>query len=202
MLSIAAKRICPFAHSSIALLSLPISKPSTISSTNNLSFFTRSSQSAEKNSDKNEKLAEENITKEDIERLIAQHKVKMLSMPVRSEFLKKTPLTTKDLESIDIHVYHRKPEKISDYVAYFSVKFLRFFADAFFRRRYIHRAIVLETVAGVPGMVAGMLCHMKCQKYFLLKFIVQFSIGPFAECNATMDGWKNCCTKRRMSECI
>jgi ubiquinol oxidase len=52
-------------------------------------------------------------------------------------------------------------EKISDYVAYFSVKFLRIFADLFFRKRYIHRAIVLETVAGVPGMVAGMLCHMK-----------------------------------------
>ena len=30
----------------------------------------------------------------------------------------------------------------------------------FFRKRYGHRAIVLETAAGVPGMAAGMLTHL------------------------------------------
>ena len=40
-------------------------------------------------------------------------------------------------------------------------KFFRFMADTFFAKRYGHRAVVLETVAGVPGMVAGMLLHMK-----------------------------------------
>tara|TARA_B100000900_G_C20548270_1_gene703583 strand:+ start:994 stop:1545 length:552 start_codon:yes stop_codon:yes gene_type:complete len=40
-------------------------------------------------------------------------------------------------------------------------KFFRFFADTFFAHRYGHRAVVLETVAGVPGMVAGMLLHFK-----------------------------------------
>lgn len=40
-------------------------------------------------------------------------------------------------------------------------KFFRFFADTFFRQRYGHRALVLESVAGVPGMVAGMLTHLK-----------------------------------------
>jgi ubiquinol oxidase len=39
--------------------------------------------------------------------------------------------------------------------------FFRFFADAFFAKRYGHRAVVLETVAGVPGMVAGMWVHFK-----------------------------------------
>lgn len=39
--------------------------------------------------------------------------------------------------------------------------FFRFWADIFFRKRYGHRAVVLETIAGVPGMVAGMLIHMK-----------------------------------------
>ena len=39
--------------------------------------------------------------------------------------------------------------------------FFRFFADTFFRNRYGHRALVLETVAGVPGMVGGMLTHLK-----------------------------------------
>ena len=35
-------------------------------------------------------------------------------------------------------------------------KFFRFFADTFFAKRFGHRAVVLETIAGVPGMVAGM----------------------------------------------
>ena len=40
-------------------------------------------------------------------------------------------------------------------------KFFRFMADTFFAKRYGHRAVVLETVAGVPGMVAGMWLHLK-----------------------------------------
>ena len=40
-------------------------------------------------------------------------------------------------------------------------KFFRFFADLFFAKRYGHRAVVLETIAGVPGMVAGMWVHLK-----------------------------------------
>ena len=52
-------------------------------------------------------------------------------------------------------------EKISDATAMSMTKFFRFFADAFFRKRYGHRAVVLETIAGVPGMVAGMWLHLK-----------------------------------------
>merc|ERR1712224_594970 len=36
-----------------------------------------------------------------------------------------------------------------------------FLADTFFKKKYGHRAVVLETVAAVPGMVAGMLLHLK-----------------------------------------
>ena len=57
--------------------------------------------------------------------------------------------------------FHHKPKSFSDYLAYRFVKMLRFFADIFFAKRYGHRAIVLETVAAVPGMVGGMLQHMK-----------------------------------------
>lgn len=57
---------------------------------------------------------------------------------------------------------HRKPENTSDHAALLMTKFLRFFADSFFSKRYGHRAVVLETVAGVPGMVAGMWIHLKC----------------------------------------
>ena len=40
-------------------------------------------------------------------------------------------------------------------------KFFRIIADTFFAKRYGHRAVVLETIAGVPGMVAGMLIHLR-----------------------------------------
>ena len=40
-------------------------------------------------------------------------------------------------------------------------KFFRFVADTFFAKRYGHRAVVLETVAGVPGIVAGVWLHLK-----------------------------------------
>ena len=48
-----------------------------------------------------------------------------------------------------------------DKTAKSMTKFFRFIADTFFAKRYGHRAVVLETVAGVPGMVAGMLLHFK-----------------------------------------
>lgn len=48
-----------------------------------------------------------------------------------------------------------------DWTARSMTKFFRFFADTFFAKRYGHRAVVLETIAGVPGMVAGMLIHLK-----------------------------------------
>lgn len=56
---------------------------------------------------------------------------------------------------------HHTPVGISDRFALAFTKFLRFFADFFFAKRYGHRAVVLETVAGVPGMVAGTLRHLR-----------------------------------------
>ncbi len=55
---------------------------------------------------------------------------------------------------------HKSPETTSDRVALKITLLLRLFADAFFANRYGHRAVVLETVAGVPGMVAGMWTHL------------------------------------------
>ena len=51
--------------------------------------------------------------------------------------------------------------RIRNSLAMTMTKFFRFFADTFFAKRYGHRAVVLETVAGVPGMVGGMWLHMK-----------------------------------------
>ena len=56
---------------------------------------------------------------------------------------------------------HHKVSSFSDYLALAFTKLLRFFADTFFAGRYGHRAVVLETVAGVPGMVGGTLQHLK-----------------------------------------
>lgn len=52
-----------------------------------------------------------------------------------------------------------------DRIALSMVRFMRVFADLFFRKRYGHRAVVLETVAAVPGMVGGLLQHLKCLRH-------------------------------------
>lgn len=57
---------------------------------------------------------------------------------------------------------HYTPCNFGDRFAYGFVRLLRFFADLFFAKRYGHRAIVLETVAAVPGMVGATLTHLRC----------------------------------------
>jgi ubiquinol oxidase len=66
-----------------------------------------------------------------------------------------------DLNSNRSTQVHLHPESISDSVALLITRSLRFFADTFFKKRYGHRAVVLETIAAVPGMVGGMLAHFK-----------------------------------------
>jgi len=56
---------------------------------------------------------------------------------------------------------HYVPKDLRDRFAFACVKFMRFFADTFFARRYGHRAVVLETIAAVPGMVGGVLQHLR-----------------------------------------
>ena len=60
---------------------------------------------------------------------------------------------------------HHAPRDFSDKIALRTVKFMRFFADKFFAGRYGHRAVVLETVAAVPGMVGGLLQHLKALRH-------------------------------------
>jgi len=61
------------------------------------------------------------------------------------------------MESIE----HHPAKGLRDRFAFGFVKLLRFFADLFFRKRYGHRAVVLETIAAVPGMVGGLLQHLR-----------------------------------------
>jgi ubiquinol oxidase len=62
---------------------------------------------------------------------------------------------------VDTAVHHQ-PRDVRDHVALGFTKTLRFCADTFFAKRYGHRAIVLETVAAVPGMVGATINHLKC----------------------------------------
>ena len=62
---------------------------------------------------------------------------------------------------VDLSVHH-EPKGVSDRIAYGFTKTLRVCADTFFAKRYGHRAIVLETVAAVPGMVGATINHLKC----------------------------------------
>ena len=56
---------------------------------------------------------------------------------------------------------HHSPQDFSDRVALWITKLARFVADTFFKGRYGHRAVVLETIAAVPGMVGGALQHLR-----------------------------------------
>ena len=62
---------------------------------------------------------------------------------------------------IELGVHHR-PSGVSDRVAFGFTKLLRWCADTFFAERYGHRAVVLETVAAVPGMVGATINHLHC----------------------------------------
>ncbi len=73
------------------------------------------------------------------------------------KFPKPTPRSVDYDIALNTHI---TPKSLSDKIAYAFVRFLRFFADRFFAKRYGHRAVVLETVAAVPGMVGGLWQHL------------------------------------------
>ncbi len=53
------------------------------------------------------------------------------------------------------------PKGLSDRFALAVTKLLRGIADLLFAKRYGHRAVVLETVAAVPGMVGATVTHLR-----------------------------------------
>jgi ubiquinol oxidase len=56
---------------------------------------------------------------------------------------------------------HHVPEDLSDRFALAVTRLMRWLADLFFAKRYGHRAVVLETVAAVPGMVGATATHLQ-----------------------------------------
>ncbi|CEG72056.1 Putative Alternative oxidase [Rhizopus microsporus] len=83
-------------------------------------------------------------------------------VPMCEEFIAGNRLTTETLENIDFgEGKHREPKTLGDKGAYYTVKFLRLLPDTYFGKDHYMRAVMLETIAAVPGMVGAMLRHMK-----------------------------------------
>lgn len=61
--------------------------------------------------------------------------------------------------------YHYAPQSFGDRLAYSFVKCAVVLANLFFRERYGHRAVVLETLAAIPGMVGGLLQHLSALRH-------------------------------------
>lgn len=56
---------------------------------------------------------------------------------------------------------HKSASKLSEHLAYKTTQILKFLLNIFYGKKYAKRAVILETVAAVPGMVAGMFNHLK-----------------------------------------
>ena len=61
--------------------------------------------------------------------------------------------------------YHHERHGVSDTVAWGFVMCAEFIANVFFAGRYGHRAVVLETIAAVPGMVGATLQRLKALRW-------------------------------------
>lgn len=67
-------------------------------------------------------------------------------------------------ETVELEGHHPVCDA-SDRLAQGITRGLRLLADTFFAKRYGNRAIVLETVAAVPGMVGAAMVHLRCLRW-------------------------------------
>jgi ubiquinol oxidase len=68
------------------------------------------------------------------------------------------------LKALDVDMKnapHKEPYSLSDKAAFKLVRFLRVISDWYFQDNYLLRATMLETIAAVPGLVAGMFHHLR-----------------------------------------
>lgn len=61
----------------------------------------------------------------------------------------------------DFQITHKNASTISEHIAYKITQTLKFLLNIFYGSKYAKRAVILETIAAVPGMVAGMFNHLK-----------------------------------------
>lgn len=87
-----------------------------------------------------------------------------------------TPTETADVLRRDIEIttprvqahkeqYRHVPHGAVDHIAKTIVHVTATCADFLFQNRYGHRAVVLETIAAVPGMVGGLMQHLKSLRF-------------------------------------
>ncbi|KAL7164638.1 hypothetical protein ACSBR2_040520 [Camellia fascicularis] len=67
--------------------------------------------------------------------------------------------------TIDVKKHH-EPINFMDKFAYWTVQVLKYPTYLFFQKRHMCHAMLLETVAAVPGMVGGMVLHCKSLRRF------------------------------------
>ncbi|XP_031567994.1 alternative oxidase, mitochondrial-like [Actinia tenebrosa] len=85
-----------------------------------------------------------------------------------SPYLLPHPIWTEE-DVNKVKITHKEPQDKIDKVAYYSVQLLRTAFDlaSFYKigpmteNKWLNRIIMLETVAGVPGMIGGMARHLK-----------------------------------------
>lgn len=65
-----------------------------------------------------------------------------------------------DMEKLEAPI-HYPPKDFVDRIALNLMRFLRVFTHGFFRKKYDHHAVVLETVAAVPGICAAFHRHLR-----------------------------------------
>lgn len=76
-----------------------------------------------------------------------------------------------DAAQVEPHVrnhrehFRQTPQGTRDHVAKVIVHLSAQAATLLFKKRYGHRAVVLETIASVPGMVGGMFQHLKSLRF-------------------------------------
>lgn len=61
--------------------------------------------------------------------------------------------------------FHHEPKRISDRFAARLVCTLRKLADLYFRKDYIRRSLVIETIAALPGMIGGKTQHYRALRW-------------------------------------
>lgn len=56
---------------------------------------------------------------------------------------------------------HQEPRGVRDIIAYGLIRGMLLCTNLFFKERYGHRVVVLETIAAIPGIVGGTFQHLK-----------------------------------------
>jgi hypothetical protein len=96
------------------------------------------------------------MTEEKVAKHYLEHHIPLMQVPIR----KPGPPYT-DVSVLEEYQYarHKEAKTWTDKLASYIMSKLRVLTHAFFRDKYVHHAVVLETVAAVPGMIFTTSCY-------------------------------------------